>query len=50
MDARCKCGRIWNVSIKAKIPNGGYKCPICRSKEIRERENDKNGKVQVISR
>ena len=50
MDARCKCGRMWNVSIKAKIPKDGYKCPICRSKEIREKENGKDAKVQIISR
>ncbi len=33
MYAKCKCGKVWNISIKAKIPNDGYKCPVCRSKE-----------------
>lgn len=47
MDARCKCGRIWNISIKAKIPKDGYKCPICTTKE---RESVNNGKVQIIRR
>lgn len=33
MYAKCKCGKVWNVSIKAEIPKDGYKCPVCRSKE-----------------
>ena len=34
MYAKCnRCGKLWNVSIKAKIPKDGYKCPVCRSKE-----------------
>lgn len=36
MVARCKCGLTWNISIKAKIPKEGYKCPWCREKEKKE--------------
>lgn len=53
MDAKCQyCNHIWNISIKAKIPKAGYKCPICRAierREIerRERESGHNGKIQI---
>ena len=40
MYAKCnKCGKLWNVSIKAKIPKDGYKCPVCKSKDLKEKEN-----------
>ena len=46
MDAKCQyCNHIWNISIKAKIPKAGYKCPICRLIERREKESSHNGKV-----
>ena len=38
MYAKCKCGKVWNVSIKAEIPKDGYKCPVCRSKNLKEKE------------
>lgn len=36
MIAKCRCGLDWNISIKAQIPKDGYKCPICRTKDIEE--------------
>lgn len=46
MDAKCQyCNQIWNISIKAKIPKDGYKCPICRLKECKERKSADNGKI-----
>ncbi|EKQ56321.1 MULTISPECIES: hypothetical protein [unclassified Clostridium] len=33
MVARCKCGLIWNISIKTEIPSEGYVCPKCRTKD-----------------
>ena len=41
MFAKCKCGLIWNISIKAKIPKEGYQCPECRTKEIKEKTKQK---------
>lgn len=45
MNCKCvSCNTRWNVSIKAIIPKGGYKCPVCRAKEKdngRVKKNDK---------
>lgn len=46
MYAKCKCGKVWNVSIKAEIPKDGYKCPVCRSKE----RNDEGGSYRNNSK
>ena len=27
------CGKVWNVSVEAKIPWYGYVCPRCRAKK-----------------
>lgn len=37
-----KCGKDWNISLKQKIPKGGYICPRCRGKEAK----DNGGKVR----
>lgn len=40
MYAKCtKCKLDWNISIKAKIPAGGYICPWCRSKKRGEKKD-----------
>ncbi|NFN94498.1 hypothetical protein FDB28_10435 [Clostridium botulinum] len=42
MDAKCcKCNLYWNISVKAQIPQSGYKCPKCRVKETKDREKAK---------
>lgn len=31
---RCvKCGLWWNISRYARLPKGGYVCPVCRNKK-----------------
>lgn len=31
---RCvKCGLWWNISRYARLPKGGYVCPVCRYKK-----------------
>lgn len=47
MFAKCKCGVNWNISIKAQIPKDGYKCPICRTKEI-EKSKKRQGRVPKV--
>ncbi|MGN2336519.1 hypothetical protein ACTFIN_00120 [Clostridium cagae] len=42
MEAKCcKCKEFWNISIKAQIPQSGYKCPKCRAREAKDREKAK---------
>ena len=31
-----RCGLAWGVSQLATVPVGGYVCPWCREKELRE--------------
>ncbi len=34
MKERCtNCQKIWNISIRAKIPCSGYICPYCKTKK-----------------
>lgn len=47
MVAKCKCGVNWSISIKAKIPKDGYKCPICRTKEM-EKSKKRQGRVPKV--
>lgn len=49
MVARCTCGLIWNISVKAKIPKKGYKCPICETKE-RKKATEDLAKVSSVAR
>lgn len=35
MVARCNCGLVWNISVKAEIPKEGYECPKCEAKRKR---------------
>lgn len=50
MTAKCKCGLIWNISIKAEIPKDGYECPICEAKEKKMRELRKGRVPNVLLR
>ncbi|NRT76347.1 hypothetical protein [Clostridium beijerinckii] len=47
MVARCKCGLVWNISIKAQVPKDGYKCPWCRGINKKATEDtDQSGPKQ----
>lgn len=50
MNAKCKCGLSWNISIKAEIPKNGYKCPIYRAKDKKMRELRKGVVSDVLLR
>ncbi len=50
MVARCKCGLIWAISIKAKIPSKGYICPKCRAKDKKMMELRKGAVTNVLLR
>ncbi|HHV13241.1 MAG TPA: hypothetical protein GXX75_23495 [Clostridiales bacterium] len=40
MKARCTyCGLPWGISIRQKIPPGGYECPWCATKRKRAHRN-----------
>lgn len=50
MTAKCKCGLIWNISIKVEIPQSGYKCPVCEAKEKKMKELRKGRVSNVLLR
>lgn len=53
MVARCGCGKAWNVSVYAKIPEEGYQCPDCEEKAKIQRKlvkpkNKNKGRVSSV--
>ena len=52
MVARCKCGRVYNVSIKANIPPTGYECPKCEERRkkalMKSKRNKSEGSVSSV--
>lgn len=48
MKALCiDCGLDWNISVKADVPEEGYKCPRCRAKGTIKSTQHKNDNVKV---
>lgn len=39
-----QCGLAWGVSRLAQVPAGGYVCPWCREKALREGGRRRRGK------
>lgn len=33
-----KCGRMWNISVKANVPREGYVCPDCWREKRKQKE------------
>ncbi len=49
MDAKCcKCKEFWNISVKAQIPQSGYKCPKCRAKDREKAREARKGRVTSV--
>jgi hypothetical protein len=52
MVARCKCGRVYNISIKANIPPTGYECPKCEEQRkkalIKPNRKKSEGRVSSV--
>lgn len=56
MVVRCSCGKFWNVSIYANIPEEGYQCPDCEAEEKKaqkqsiklKRKNKSKGRVSSV--
>lgn len=56
MVVRCSCGKYWNVSVYANIPEEGYQCPDCETKAKKaqrkvskpKKKNKNEGRVSSV--